>query len=433
MWAAAFACVHVALALVIRTVPGLATLHAIATLVFALVFTATTRHIQRVAIPLAYLAGCEVLWRMTKAGVFWEYGKYSMDAVMLLAILRLQKRRNLLVSAMYFGLLIPSVVLSYTALGLSGARDEISFVLSGPFTIACAVVFFSSIRLTTGELRTTFVALLGPIAAVSLLVFLKLEKVSSLQFVNASNSVASGGFGPNQVSAILGLAMMILILLAMDRGLPTWLRLLFLAPATLLAFQTTLTFARGGIMLALAGSFAAMFALFRANRRARMGVITIAAVSYLVGTYIVQPKLDAITENEVTLRYSNFQSSGRDTVIDSELSMFFGHPVLGVGPGVGSRMRLEKSEIGPSHTEYSRMLGEHGILGALSLFCLLVIVLRAVLQARDPDARALALALIVWSTLFLAIYATRLAAPAFVLGLAYVAPRSSSLPRKTAS
>jgi hypothetical protein len=79
------------------------------------------------------------------------------------------------------------------------------------------------------------------------------------------------------------------------------------------------------------------------------------------------------------------------------------------------------------------MLGEHGILGALSLLCLMLIVLRAVLEARDPDARALALALVVWATLFLGIYATRLAAPAFVLGLAFVAPRSPSLSRKVST
>ena len=65
------------------------------------------------------------------------------------------------------------------------------------------------------------------------------------------------------------------------------------------------------------------------------------------------------------------------------------------------------------------MLGEHGIFGALSLCCLLALGVRAIRGSRDVSARAVAAGMVVWAALFLAIYGTRIAAPAVVFGLAF--------------
>lgn len=424
LWGAAFAAAHIVLAIAMRAIPQVGTAHALLCLGFGVFIAATTRRMQYVAWLVAYIAGCEVLWRMCKAGVFWEYGKYSMTAIMLVAILRLRVRHNFGLAFAYFALMVPSIVLTLELLGLADGRDQISFALSGPLAIACAVVFFSSVRLTATQLRATFLAFVAPIAGVSALVFIKTEGVAALEFANNSNSMTSGGFGPNQVSAVMGLAMMLLILLALDRLTVWWLRLALLLPSTILAFQTVLTFARGGIMLALAGLFGAAFGLLRANRRARIGVIVVAILSYAIGTYIVAPALEQETGGEVSLRYLNTQSSGRDQIVDTELEFFRNNPIMGVGPGVGTFLRLENGDIGPSHTEYTRMLAEHGVLGVLSLFCLVILGFRAVQGSDDRILRGMAAAMVIWGGLFLAIYATRLAAPAFALGLAFAISKS---------
>lgn len=424
IWGGVFAAAHIVLAIAMRAFPVIGTVHALACLGVGLFIAATTRRMQYVAWLVAYIAGCEVLWRMCKAGVFWEFGKYSMIAIMLVAIVRLRVRHNLGLAFAYFGLLTPSIVLTLELLGLGDGRDQISFALSGPLAIACAAVFFSSIRLSALQLRAAFLGFIAPIAGVSALVFIKTEGVAALEFANNSNSMTSGGFGPNQVSAVMGLAMMLLILLALDRMTVWWLRLALLVPSTILAFQTVLTFARGGIMLALAGLFGAAFGLLRANRRARVGVIIVAIASYAIGTYIVTPALEQQTGGEVSLRYLNTQSSGRDQIVDTELEFFRMNPIMGVGPGVGTFLRLENGDIGPSHTEYTRMLAEHGILGLLSLVCLVALGFRAVRGSDDRTLRGMAAAMVIWGGLFLAIYATRLAAPAFALGLAFAISKS---------
>lgn len=431
LWVAAFVGGHVVLAMLMRAFPAIATFHAVGCLLGGLLFAATTRRTAHVALVVAYIAGCEVLWRMSKASVFWEYGKYAMVAVMLVTLARTRARRNVTLASFYLGLLLPSAGLTFIALGFAGGRDQLSFALSGPLAIACAIVYFSSIRLTAMQLRATFAAFVAPICGVSTLVFIKSREATDLVFVNGSNSMASGGFGPNQVSAVLGLGMLLLVLVCFDGRLMWWLRLLLLGIAAMLAFQTVLTFARGGIMLALVGIFAAMFVLLRSNRRARVAVVSVGLLSFVLGNYVVEPQLEETTGGSVAQRFSNTRSSGRDQIVESELEMFMDNPAIGVGPGIGAALRLKDGQIGPSHTEYTRMLAEHGVLGALSLVCLGILGLRAIRGNRNASAQAIGSALVIWAALFLAIYSTRLAAPAFALGLAFAVPRPPAAARKS--
>ena len=43
--------------------------------------------IEKVVYVVAYLMGCEVLWRMAKSPIFWEFGKYGSAAIMISALL----------------------------------------------------------------------------------------------------------------------------------------------------------------------------------------------------------------------------------------------------------------------------------------------------------------------------------------------------------
>jgi len=139
----------------------------------------------------------------------------------------------------------------------------------------------------------------------------------------------------------------------------------------------------------------------------------------LIGKLVIEPRLDDFTGGQLSVRYANTQSTGRSTFIESELAMFSENPVFGVGPGMGYYFRIDRDlKLGASHTEYSRMVGEHGLFGLLSLVCLVLLGAKAIRGTKELDTRALASAMVVWSALFLAIYGTRLAAPAFVFGLA---------------
>jgi O-antigen ligase len=418
----AFFLAHVVLAMAMRELRPIATIHAVVSLLAAVIVAVTTRRILNVAFIAAYLSSCEVLWRMNHAAVFWEFGKYSVLLVLAIAVVRIRTvRKNRGLALAYFLLLIPSMVLTFEAFDLDLARQEVSFTLSGPLALTAAVIYFSNIRLTRAQLRATYVAAIGPVLGIAALSLLSTTSIAELEFVNAANSVTSGGFGPNQVSAMLGLGAMLLVLLGLDRVLPWSLRAVAIAIAMALATQAALTFARGGLALGFAGICAGLIFLVRGSVRNRIALVLIAVAIFAVGKQIIEPRLDEFTKGKLGERFGNSKTSGRDLLLSSELVLFEESPILGVGPGVGMSLRLERGEFtAASHTEYSRMLAEHGILGILSLVCLIALGIRAIKGARDPASRGHAAAMVTWVALFLLIYGTRIAAPALVFGLAFV-------------
>nr|HMN63236.1 hypothetical protein [Anaerolinea sp.] len=79
---------HIALAFLMRSLPALATLHAWLTFAVGVWIALTMRDLRKVIPVAAYITGAEVLWRMTDANVFWEFGKYATIAILGLAFLR---------------------------------------------------------------------------------------------------------------------------------------------------------------------------------------------------------------------------------------------------------------------------------------------------------------------------------------------------------
>ena len=428
--AAIFVAAHAVLGVAMHAFHVIATIHALACGAVGIILAASTRRIQRVAFVLAYIAGSEVLWRMNKASVFWEFGKLASIAVLLLALMRIRVRRNRGLAVAYVALLLPSIALTVARLDFGTARQDVTFNLAGPFALALAVLFFSNIRLSTRDLLVTFVAVLGPVLGIATISFVSTISHTNLDFVNAANSVTSGGFGPNEVAAMLGLGMMFLLLVTFDRRFPLRIRGLLFLLAAAFAAQAALTFARGGLVLALSGLIGASFYMMRGNPRARVTILVVAVLGFVIGNYVIEPKLERFTGGELSYRYTDTKSDGRNLIIASELEMFEQHPLMGVGPGIGARMRVEQGLFrGASHTEYTRMLAEHGLFGAIALLCLLALMLRAVRQANDTKSRALATALVIWAALFMSVYATRIVAPAFILGLAFAVPRAANKAR----
>jgi len=410
---------HLVLAVLMRQFRIVGVAHAILCVSAGMIYAATTKNLRNVTAIIAYLVGCEVLWRMTKVSPFWEFGKFASLGILFVALARVKWRKNRGLALGYFGLLLPSVAMTLMTIPLGEAREHLSFNLSGPLLITVSVLFFSNIRLTVEELRTAFFALIAPTVGIATLCYVMASK-ARLEFFNASNDYASGGFGANQVSAVLGLATMFLLFLTFERRLAWRFRVPLLLLAIIFATQAVLTFARGGVALAFAGTCTALFFMLRGNARARASIIVVSMLLSLVGKFVIEPELDDLTEGKLAVRYSTIESTGRDAFAKSEISMFMENPVFGVGPGVGYYYRAERElRQGASHTEYTRMIGEHGLFGILSLVCLVALGVRAIRGTREVSARALASAMVVWAGLFLAIYGTRVAAVAFVFGLAF--------------
>jgi O-antigen ligase len=425
LWGAVFFA-HIILAQLMLRFPRIGLLHAIACVLIGII-VAVRRPLHEVAYAVAYIAGSEVLWRMTRAGVFWEYGKYAVSIVLLVALVRVRGKRNRSLAVGYFGFLVPSAVLTLLTLDFNIARQQISFNLSGPLCLMLSVLFFSNVRLSAAQVRQTFFSLIGPVIGIASIAYFSTITAVDLEFNGQSNSVTSGGFGPNQVSAMLGLALLFLIMILLDRREAWRIKWPLLILAILVATQTALTFSRGGLALAFGGAFVMGLYLMR-QPRARVTLVLVGTLLFAVGKYVIIPRLDVFTEGKFSERYVNTKTSNRAKLAGYDLDIFAENPVLGVGPGVASGMRGELGHFGAAHTEFTRMLAEHGILGVLSFCFLLVLAIRTVANARTPASRALVAAMLTWFGLFLLVNAMRLAAPAFLFGLA-CAIAYSSLPR----
>lgn len=133
---------------------------------------------------------------------------------------------------------------------------------------------------------------------------------------------------------------------------------------------------------------------------------------------VIIPRLQAVTGGVLVSRFENTGSTGRDLLIKADLQSWSQNPLLGIGPGLGEPNRLRYFHAGAAHTEYSRMLAEHGLLGVFSLIVLGAIGFRSVREQSSLKGKAVSAAFVVYALLFMAVDATRLVAPSFAFGLA---------------
>ncbi|MFN0247172.1 MAG: O-antigen ligase family protein [Kofleriaceae bacterium] len=288
---------------------------------------------------------------------------------------------------------------------------------------------FSNVRLTAVQLRNAFFAFLGPVLGIATLAYVSTTTATDLQFVGDSNSTTSGGFGPNQVASVLGLGLVFVLLVLLEYRGAFRSRATLLIIAVLLAAQSALTFSRGGIVIASASAFMAILYLVR-EPRTRVTLVVLGATLFAVGTWIVVPRLDEFTGGKLVERYSSFDSSNRDVIAALDMRVFFDNPALGVGPGAASELRRDFGDFAvtsAAHTEYTRMLAEHGIPGLIAIVLLLVLALRLVRDTRSIRTRAVVVALLTWVALFMLINAMRIAAPAVVVGIACAIANTSRI------
>ena len=180
--------------------------------------------------------------------------------------------------------------------------------------------------------------------------------------------------------------------------------------------QAALTFSRGGFWAAI-GAMAVATSYMLRNRRSRAIFISTGTVIFLVSYFLVLPALDDFTGNALRARYRNFETTGRDKIIRADLMTFREHPLLGVGPHQSKAYHSVLFRFSSAHTEYTRLLAEHGSLGLLALLTLLWMSLKRFLRRLPPTSKAYVLSFTVWALLFMFHSAMRLVAPSFIFGL----------------
>lgn len=409
---------HIILALVIRNVRFLATTHAVVTFVVGVWIVLTEDDIKKVVPVVAYIVGAEVLWRMTQANVFWEFGKYATAAIFVLALLKKGQFKNMVLPLLYFLLLLPSLVLTLDRLGFtSNARELISFNMSGPLAASICMIFFLQVKITPEELRSWVWAAVFPIVSILTLAIYNTATAEVINFGTESIFITSGGYGPNQVSAVLGLGAMLLIMLAIQedkKGRRGWTLLLALALLT----QSVLTFSRGGLVNVLVAVLLALLHLIGQPKKGIRGLIVILIIA-LVAYYLFLPHLDAFTGGAIKTRYSSLDLTNREEIAKADIELWFDNPFLGVGPGMSELLRSYRPGVS-AHTEYTRVLAEHGSAGLLSLLILILTLFISYVKAPSAETKAWVVAFSAWALVEMSHSAMRLASIPFMLGIALV-------------
>jgi hypothetical protein len=154
------------------------------------------------------------------------------------------------------------------------------------------------------------------------------------------------------------------------------------------------------------------------DRDTRIKILFLVGIIFLVTNFIIYPRLDSATKGALTARFAKKDLTGRDGLLRNEIELWRRNPLLGVGPGMGKYHRLALA-VG-AHTEYTRLLSEHGTFGLLAIGCLLLIAIQNLKRGGTNVSRAVVASSLVWSALFMASAAMRLAAPAFMFALSYV-------------
>jgi hypothetical protein len=412
---------HLAVGPVFYEIRQFAVLHAL--IVSAIGFwwaISRDRPLEWVAYAAAYITGAEVLWRVMRVSgpvLFYEFAKYLMIGLFILALVvrgRLSIRGQF-PAVGYFALMVPSVLLTLTAQEFAIAREDISFNLSGPLTLAIAAVFFGQINPDRLQRRTLLLAIIGPILSVATAALTLILTRDEVVFGTESSKAASAHFGPNQVSAVLGLAALAaLFSILEDRTSKGFKALMFVLMGFLL-IQSSLTYSRGGLYTFAGASLIGFLCLFK-DGQTRLKVVVVGILLLALADYVVIPRLDEWTGGTLVSRFQDTDVTGRDVLVQSELEIWAANPILGVGPGQAMYHRDVTLTHVAAHTEFSRAMAEHGLLGAGSRLLLAIMIVRTLRGGATPEQKAFALSGWAWSCLFMLTAGMRVVAPAFLVG-----------------
>lgn len=408
--------------------PPLTTLHAVGTLAIAVWLVGVRRNAEAVACIAAYIASSDVLWRMTSASVPWEISKISLALIFTVGIFRIIRRpRRIGLPLTLLLLLMPSAVVTIERFGILGnGRERISFELGAHFALVAGVIFFSNLKIERQTFAGVLWMIVAPALSVNVIATVGTVGLDAADFSGTvSNRAASGGYGPNQVSAIIGVAAMVCVFLVFFerrhvlRVFAGVLALWFLA-------QSALTFSRGGSFnLVVALLVAAPFFLRTAQMAVRF--LTVLAVVGAVIAFAMIPVIQGITDNEFGARFTNSDPTLRGDLMRAELEAWSDNVALGVGVGMMERTledqgAAERGELPklPTHTEFTRLLAEHGLLGLAAILVLIALAVRGVRAQVLTEGRIISVVLVAWCASEVSHSATRLALVPFLFALASV-------------
>ena len=377
----------------------------------------------------AYIVGLEVLLRMTGANLFWEFGKYAMIYFLILGLLRKNNRVQIFSPILlYFLLLLPAIL--YVPLdSLTLWRQNISFNLSGPAALTISSIYFFNKKVERKTLNQVLFYMILPIVSIAIYNLFTMPDLLTYRFSPYSDFYTSGGFGPNQVSTIFGLGIVGLFTAQVLGFNLTGSKYIDILVLIIFFGLGLITFSRGGIFAAIISSIIAItYYLFHEQK---IYYMILKGFGFLFASITAWVIIVSITDGIISERYGFGKSesgerlildlTGRTLIYEIDINIFHDNVFTGVGPGQAFKLREEYGygKQVAAHTEYSRMLAEHGILGLISLIILIAVSIFHLSKHNSVTNKFIRILFGILALLTMGHSAMRLVMPAFVYGFLF--------------
>ena len=375
----------------------------------------------------AYIVGLEVLLRTVGASLLWEFGKYATILLLVTGMIvdNLKFLRINILSLTYIICLFPSIYIM-PEVEFKYMRQMISGNLSGPLCLFFSFLYFRRKIFVKKNVTNLFKALTLPIWSQIGLIIARMPSIKDLSFSSEANFHMSAGYGPNQVSTILGVSLIIVgisKLFHLKIYKYAILEYVFIGVAIGLAL---LTFARGGVLAPVISIIIGILISLRFRKyninfkKLFYIVLLILGLAYFASNFtkgLIDSRYMALTSisvQEATL-------SGRTKIMAIDIQIFLDNLLMGVGPGSAHALRWEYGyeTAVAAHSEFTRMLAEHGLFGAISLFSIIILSVIEYKQ-REGLNQILLACFSIFSLLTMFHSAFRIALAGYIYGFSYV-------------
>ncbi|WP_207493432.1 O-antigen ligase family protein [Aridibaculum aurantiacum] len=183
----------------------------------------------------------------------------------------------------------------------------------------------------------------------------------NIDYGGHSNSDASNGLAPVQLSGYIGVACSFFFFSIMnnEQSQHRWLNILVLG---FCGTAMVLTFSRGGLYFL--GVIVVMYLWYNRAKARNYALFILLVPVVLISYHFVVEQ----TQGKILERYQQEGSSNRDVLVMAGYKVFEKHPWIGVGTGNFNTV-IVRDELFPvesgAHNEFIRAAAEHGIVGLI--------------------------------------------------------------------
>ena len=421
-----FVVIHLLVGLAIFLVPPISKVYAIAIILVGFRYVILRKNANNEALYVAaYIVGAEVFLRMTQGNIFEQYAKYGVMGILIIGMFFRGFSKNAIMYWIFGLLLLPGVIYGFFTLNFeTDIRKAITFNIIGPITLTVSAIYCYQRIVTFQQIKNIIDMLAYPLMATLVYMYLYTPDIKAVVTNTQSNFETSGGFGPNQVSTILGLGIFLFFIKVILNSKTIGIRNINIFFFLFITFRGIVTFSRGGVITGFVMIIIVVILLLVFTRSQGKSKVVSLVVFGLIALSGVWAYSSIQTSGLIDKRYANKDAkgrvkesklTGREKLIESEFNMFLDNPIFGIGVGKNKEYREETTGIeAASHNEITRMLAEHGMFG---LFGLIILLVTPMVLYLNNKQNIFVFSFVVFWILTINHAAMRLAAPAFIYAL----------------